>query len=148
MNTRSLYIVYTYSHTTHEAPLLLGRPYYIYIYTLHVHLGPYMPPFGSYHIHLTPYMPPLGHNNTHVLTVAWGMCTEHSQIFDDHGLSAYIFACIGPGNLGHFSKSPPTKGYNKATGKWAWLNCRNPLICVCNPRRDGRPYPSGHGLTV
>jgi hypothetical protein len=41
MNTRSLtYILFTVEH---EAPLSLGRPYYICIYTLHVYLDPYIP---------------------------------------------------------------------------------------------------------
>jgi hypothetical protein len=57
--------VYTYSHTTHEAPLILGQPYYTYIYTLNVHLSPYIPPLGSYHINLSLYMLPLGHNMKH-----------------------------------------------------------------------------------
>ena len=46
LNNEYMIAIYTYSHTTHEAPLLLGRPYYLYIYTLHVHLGPYMLPLG------------------------------------------------------------------------------------------------------
>jgi hypothetical protein len=54
--------IYIDSHTTHEASLLLGRPYYTYIYTLQVHLSLYMPVFGSYHIHLSLHIPPLGHN--------------------------------------------------------------------------------------
>jgi hypothetical protein len=37
-NNEYMISIYTYSYTTHEAHLLLGRPYYIYIYILHVNL--------------------------------------------------------------------------------------------------------------
>ena len=37
LNNEYMISIYTYSHATHEIPLLLGRPYYIYDCTLHVH---------------------------------------------------------------------------------------------------------------
>jgi hypothetical protein len=60
LNNEYMISIYTYSHTTHEAPLLLGRPYYIYIYTLHVHLAPYMPPLGVISYTFNPIYAPLG----------------------------------------------------------------------------------------
>jgi hypothetical protein len=60
LNNDYMISIYTYSHIAHVALLLLGRSYYIDIYTLLIHLTPYSPPLGSYHTDLTPYMPPLG----------------------------------------------------------------------------------------
>jgi hypothetical protein len=44
LNNEYMISIYTYSHNAGEAHLLLGWPYYVYIYTLHVHLTPYIPP--------------------------------------------------------------------------------------------------------